>query len=258
MLIKSYPMFSIVFLFFSSVFCLERLGILIGFFICSVSWFVSTFFVTNIVVYGNNKYSVEEISSLINSLYSTKFILKSNIDTKKIEQKLVSETQINSVSCIIKGNSNIKEELQNSTCLEGEFSPIISIYDGRITSINVVQGTAKVEVGQIIKLGDILVEPQIIDASGNVRQVQPIADIVCDVWITSKIDVYDEQEVVQKTGNCIKSNKVIVFGKTLYDNNISNPYKQYQEIKDTKNITNFILPIKLETTIYEETKTVIK
>ena len=247
--------------FFSSLFNLSRLGIFVAIFVCCIAWLVSSFFVTDILIYGANQQNVIAIKKIVSEMFSSNIISKSNINTAEIEQKIISTTKINTVSCVIKGATlivNVKEELNTSQYLEGDFSPLISLYDGQITSINVIQGTAVVEVGDIIKLGDVLVEPYIIDASGNKKQVQPIADIVCDVWITAETVVYDEQEVTEKTGNITKNREIYVFGKQIFSQNKQNPYTSSITSQTSNFISNFLLPIKAVTTTYEETTKILK
>ena len=238
---------------------IEKIGVFIGFCIGVVLWIISTFFVTKIVVYGNNLYSVEDITNIVTNLYSNNIIPKAQLDTSEIEKRIISQTTINTVSCVLKGNClviNVKEELRNDTYIEGVFSPLISVYDGQVTSINIVQGTSAVSVGQIVRLGDVLVYPYIVDASGEKKYMQPIADIVCDIWITSKIDVYETQEITQKTGNKQLNQNIYAFGKQVYSSNKQVAYKQYEKTTQISYLSNFLIPLKIETIIYEEiTKT---
>lgn len=241
---------------FSKLFSIEKIGVFIGFIVGIALWTISTFFVTKIVVYGNSVYSVEDITKIVTNLYSSNIISKAQINTDKIEQKIVEQTSINTVSCILKGNClviNVKEELRGDTYVEGQFSPLLSVYDGQVTSINIIQGTPAVSVGQIIKLGDVLVYPYIIDSSGEKRFMQPIADIICDVWITAKIDVYDSQKITQKTGNKQQIQNIYAFGQPVYISNEKVKFEQYEQSLTTKYLTNFLIPIKIETIVYEET-----
>ena len=246
---------------FSNFFTVEKVGIFIGFAICMVLWIISTFFVTKIVVYGNNLYTLQDITNIVNDFYSSAIIPKYKINTDDIEKTIISNTSINTVSCVIKGNCliiNIKEELRNNTYVEGEFFPIISIYDGQVVSINLTQGTPAVSVGQIIKLGDVLVYPYVIDSNGEKRYMQPIADIVCDVWITTKLDVYDTQEIKYKTGAKQQVQNIYAFGKQVYSSNTQIKFNEYEKSTKTNYLTNFIMPIKIETITYEETKKIIQ
>lgn len=246
---------------FSNILSVEKIGVFIGFAICITLWIISTFFVTKIVVYGNNLYTAQDITNIINNFYSSAIIPKSKIDTDEIEKTIISKTSINTVSCAVKGNCliiNIKEELRNNTYVEGEFLPIISIYDGQVVSINLTQGTPAVCVGQIIKLGDVLVYPYAVDSNGEKRYMQPIADIVCDVWITAKLDVYDIREIEYKTGakQCIQN--IYAFDKQIYSSSTNIEFKEYEKSTKTNYLTNFILPIKIETITYEETEKIIQ
>lgn len=246
---------------FSKLLRIEKIGILIGFFVGIVLWVISTFFVTKIVVYGNSIYSVDDITKIVTNLYSTNIISKTKVNTTEIEQEIVAKTAINTVSCILKGNClviSVKEELRTDTYVEGQFSPLLSVYDGQVTSINIIQGTPAVSVGQIIKLGDVLVYPYVLDSSGEKRFMQPIADIVCDVWITAKIDVYDTQVITQKTGNKQQIQNIYAFGQPIYVSNRKIKFEQYEKSSKIKYLTNFLIPIKLETIVYEETKKITK
>ena len=235
----------------------QRAGLLLGGVVASVLWIISTFFVTNITIYGNNLYSISDIKNIVTSLYNSSIISKANVDTSKIEQAIISQTKINSVSCIIKGSTlviNIKEELPTEQFVEGNFSPIVSLYDGQVTSINLTQGTSAVSVGDIVKLGDILVYPFVTDSAGENKPVQPIASIVCDVWQTTTLDVYDNEIVTEKTGRVVEEKQISVFGKQIYKEQKTHDFKSFVVTEKQHYLSRFLLPIKVKTITYEETK----
>ena len=93
--------------------------------------------------------------------------LKSQIDTKKLENELRKEFEdISSVSVAIVGQSVVVNinQIEIPQEIGDDFAPLISQFDGRISQINLVQGTLAINEGDIVKKGDILV-------SGNQRLV---------------------------------------------------------------------------------------
>ena len=240
---------------FNNFISLKNWGILVGIIISSIMWIISTFFITDVLIIGNLGITQNEVFEILKEQNINEWSLKSSINIDELEQKIQDVKYISYVSAIIKGNAlviNIKEELTNDEVVSvGKYEPLIAAYDGKITSINLIQGTAKVKVGDIVKLGDVLVEPYI-EHNGEKLSVQPLADIVCDVWITTRFDVFDREIKKVKTGNCTSNYSLTVFGKEIYKTNNEFNYEIYEIEEKEEYLTTTLFPIKIKyTNVYE-------
>ena len=128
-----------------------------------------------------------------------------------------------------------------------------SCVNGIITEMTIVQGTAKVKVGDIVRIGQEVVSPVIKDSNGNELLVKPIADIKADIFYTQIIEVPDDKLQEVLTGNKIKTKQIFLFGVEIFNSNITIDFKYYtKQIIETYLTPNNILPIKVIQTTYNE------
>lgn len=184
---------------------------------------------------------------------------KHRLDTDAIEHLINSQFEdVSFVSAAVVGQSliiNVKNAVVPPE-MEGEFAPIISQYDGVVTAINLVQGTVKVQVGDIIQRGQVLVEGCVINSEGESFNIQPKAEIYMDVWLEGEATHFDEQIVTTRTGRKVETSVVTLFGKEFYSSAKPNIFASFEtEISTQPLIKNNILPFKLTKTTYYETKT---
>lgn len=234
-----------------------RIGIISAVVISAILWIISTFFVTDIIFLGDINFTAKEISKVLENQNIKKWSLKSQIDLNKLETELLNIKYISYADAIIKGNSiviNIKEQLTNSEVVSiGNYEPIISCYDGIITSIKVIQGTANVQVGDIVKVGDVLVKPYV-KKEDKELSVQPLADIVCDVWYTARLEVKDVMYKKIRTNNIIKNYNISAFGVDIYKKETPVSFEKYELEEKEEYLSNFIIPIKIKYKTYYEYK----
>lgn len=182
---------------------------------------------------------------------------KNKLSCDEIEHSLSKNFEkISFVSCAIKGQTlivNIKEKL-NPNSIYGDFLPIVSNKNCRITQIDLISGTAKVKVGDFVKEGDILIEPYAIDTSGNVKNVEAKATISAQVYNEGFSQHYDCFWETYQTGNVFVKDEVRLFGLSLYVSNGQIPFSNYQtKVEEIVLTKNNILPFKLYKTYYFET-----
>ena len=167
---------------------------------------------------------------------------------------------ISLVSIITKGNSlvvNLQEKVINDEYQNvGNFTPLKASASGRVKSIKLIQGTLCVKVGDIVKEGDILVEPYIIDSSGNKKSVKAEAEITAEIWCEGRVTHYDYAIKTVKTGNRIFKDDVYFLGLPVYISKTEVPYSEYEVSTKIINLSTTLLPVKIYRSIIEETKTV--
>lgn len=236
----------------------KNYGIILGIVLSLIFYLVQYSLVLKVEVWGSVTLPKEEIEMFTNSILPSRF--KSKINTKLIESEIKDKYSLaSSVSVAIIGQSlivNLNEGVLPSE-MGGEFRPLVSDYDGLVTSINLIQGTLNVKVGDIVQKGDVLVCPYIIDTDGQERKVKPKADIEAEIWIQKQYCHKDYVVKTQRTGNKVVSSKVMLSGKVIYSHNKEAHFKNYEIENEQRDLTtNNLIPFKLERTVYYELETV--
>lgn len=236
----------------------KRYGIMTALLLSVAFFVVCSNFVFGIKVMGIESISQTEVIQILKQNGFEKINKKSDIDTSKFEKDLSSNLKnISLVSIIIKGNTlvvSIKEKVQNSEYENKDnFEPIVSNFDGILTKVQLVQGMLNKKVGDIIKKGDVLVFPYIVDASGNQRKVEPKAEIYAKVYITQKASFYDVEMIAKRTGKSMIKTDISAFGLKIFSDHKECEFALYETESTKKTISNGnIFPITLEkTTFYE-------
>lgn len=240
-----------------------RLGIIFG---CAIFLFVVLFsncFVWNIKIYGIDRIKRDEVLSVLNSCGVKNGVFSSSFNLNELEDALLNNLQnISLVSVMKKGSTiivNVKEKLYVEQ-LDNNNSNIIANYSGVITKLNVVQGTTSFKVGDIVKIGEIIVGGFYYDVSHNKVSCKANAEVTVKTWFSQSELYYKKIKINQKTGNFVRSSELKLFNQILHINNTSHNYKRYDTIVTEKYLfKNNILPIKLiTTTIYETNEVVVE
>lgn len=238
-----------------------RVGLISACIISLIFLFISQMFVFKIEIYGNDKLSKTEIISELEKLGVNSFTPKSSLNLSMLESELLENMpEISLVSIITKGNSlilNLQEKVINDEYQNvGNFEALKATASGRIKSINLKQGTLKVKVGDIVKEGDILVEPYIIDISGEKRSVKAEAEILAEIWFEARVTHYDSSMKTIKTGNKIVKDNIFFLNLPIYVDKKEVTFTEYEVSKNIINLSNFLIPIKIERITYEEITTI--
>ena len=223
-------------------------------------YFVQSQFLLQYEVLGADKLSEEEIVCFVKDNFSRS---KMSLNPKDVEVGLMDKfNRISFASCIMKGQTlviNIKEKLMPEE-MYGSFSPLVAQKNGRITEINLISGTLKVKVGDIVQKGDVLVEPFTLDTSGQLKKVEAQAEILADVYNEGSVDHYDTYIEVKRTGRVAVKNDITLFGLSIYNFQEDFDFKMYEvEFEEVNLIRNLLLPFKMRKTyIYELEQNVIE
>lgn len=229
-------------------------GIIVGVIISIIFYLLQSPFILKIQVYGNQNLSAYEVQTYARGLIGNGF--KKGIDSQKIANQIKSEFALaSSVSVAIVGQTliiNLNEGILPSE-MQGEFLPIVSEFDGLVSKITLIQGTLNVGVGDVVRKGDVLVFPYIIDADGEKRDVQPRADIQADVWIEREYCHKDYVIKTQRTGKKIVQNRVLLCGKEIYNHRQRGNFEEFEVEQKVENLVlNNLIPFKVEKTTYFE------
>lgn len=235
-------------------------GVISALVVCSTFYFFQYQYVLDFQISGNENLTNSEVVEFLKQNTSSK---KSDIDLKQLETDLAENfEEISFASCIIKGQTlvvNIKEKLMPEQ-IYGDFKPIIAQKDGKIKEINLISGTSLVKVGDIVQAGDVLVEPYVIDTSGETKQVEAKAEIVAEVYNTASVDHYEKYVEIKRTGNTIVQNEIRLFGLNIYQFKEDLNFEMYEvEYEDVELIKNLFLPFKIrKATYYELSESIVE
>lgn len=229
-------------------------GLLFAIVICSIFYTFQYNFVLKINVFGLKNINKSEITSFVDKNLSSR--LKNKINTKELEILIKREYEdISSVSVAIVGQSlviNVNEGILSEE--DENQNALISNFDGLITDINLIQGTLAVDVGQIVKKGDVLVYPYIIDSQGEKRNILPKAEIFADIWLKGEEIHYDYRIVKERTGRKFVRQEVCLNNLIIYSSGGQEiPFNEYEMEKTSILISkNNILPLKKVNYCYYE------
>lgn len=228
-------------------------GVLLAFLIFGIFYFLQSQFIAQFQILGVDKLSKTEIVSFVKDNFPKS---KFKIDTKKVENSLIQNfDEISFVSCIIKGQTlviNIKEKLLPEQ-IYGQFQPLKASHDGKITSINLISGTCLVKVGDIVRAGDVLVEPYILDSSSNIKKVEAKAEIFADVYHVGRAQHFEHKIEIVRTGRTAVQNSITLFGLVIYTFKEENNFKMSEvEYENLELVQNLLLPFKMRKTIIYE------
>ena len=220
--------------------------------ISSILIFAQSPYIWQYEILGEENLSKTEVVSFIKENFTRN---KYKLNTKSVEGALYEEyEEISFVSVIVRGQTlivNIKEKLLPEE-IYGEFEPIISEYDGKITEINLVSGTMAVKTGDYIKAGDVLVYPYYNDA-GTIKKVMANAEITMEIYHTSSITHFDDRVELVRTGRSVLNTEILLFNLPIYSNLSEMNYELYETETNEQNlVNNNILPLKLKNTTYYE------
>ena len=224
---------------------------------------VTSNFIWNIEIKGNNDINKEEIIKELNNQGLKIGSNKNNIDTNYIINNIrLKRDDIAWIGISIKGTNAIVEIKETDKAPkvvdEKDYCNIVSDRTGMITKINVQNGTPVVKVGDIVKEGEILIAGYLEGKYTGIRYVHSSANIEAKVWYSKKEKFYLNQEIQVPTGATEQkytlniNNFKINFYKTL------SKFQNYDTINESKKLmllSNFYLPIEIiKTTNYEYEK----
>ncbi len=241
-------------------FIFRRFSFVLTFLIVLCVYIFSNLFLWQINLAGNIRLKNDEILAVLRQNDISLGLIKNKINTNNIEKLLLSNfEEIALVSVNLYGNSlniNISEKLEKDFLT---YSPILSQFNGVVKDFTLISGTAAVKVGDLVRAGDILVYPYIIDNSGQKKSISGKANILLEVDFIETISYNENREIYKDTGNVFKSSNISLF-KLNFRKNKACPFKFYRkEVKTYYVLNNNFLPIKKEiTTYYEQIPTLQK
>ncbi len=191
---------------------------------------------------------------------------KSKISTSDIIKQIrLKRDDISWIGIELKGTNAIVRIVKANEAPEiideNDYTNIIADKSGIITKITAQNGTAKVQVGDTVEKGTLLIEGTMSGKYTDIRYVHSIGEIEAKVWYTKCEKVYYNQtqkEYTNKEENKYKikiNNFEINLYKTLSNFEI---YDTIEEEKKVKIFSDLYLPISIKKITNKEQKNVEK
>ena len=237
----------------------KRIGLIIGILLLLFCVYISSKFVWQINIDGNERLSEAEVEKILydSGFFLGKFIPSVNYD-KLHNEILLKSDEISWVSINIDGNVAsvlIKESKKTSSETE-YYSNIVAKSDAQIVEIKVRNGEQSVKIGDIVKEGELLISGIIDSQALGVRYEKAIGEVYART--TKRISVsfpYKGKEKIY-TGRVYNDNKIKIFSKVINFSLKSNKNIEFcDKIEKSEQITLFgkyKLPIFIESTRYFE------
>lgn len=222
--------------------------------------FVSTKFIWNIEVTGNEKITKEEILEIVSEYGINKGVLKNKINTDKISNLIrLERDDISWIGITLKGTNviiNIKESIEIPEVInKDEVCNIIANQDAKISKIVVHSGTARVSVGDEVKKGDLLVEGVMEGVHLGNRSVHADAIVTGLIYVEKEKKEEFMQTKKTETGNREIKREICMNNFKINLNKKLSNFENYDTIYSSHRIklfSNFYLPIEVRKTEYKE------
>lgn len=218
--------------------------------VCSIIFMLSVYLFSNIFLWkinisGNNLIRTSSIISFLADNGIAVGKIKGSIDNRNVEKLLRDNfSDIALVSTEIYGNSlniNISEKLAKNYL---DYTPLTSAYNGVVREFELVSGSSTVRVGDVVKVGQILVEPYVFDSAGNRKNINAKANLCLEVDFNYTIEYNENREIYEDTGSTFVYSNYSLWGLNFKKSKAC-PYKNYRLEKQEYYVLNSaFLPIK--------------
>ena len=223
--------------------------------------YFSSNYVWNIEVIEENNQDLPNIMQDLQNAGLSVGTQKRKIDTKEIINSIrLNREDVAWMGIELKGTNAIvkvvKADEAPQIIDDTEYCNIVADKDGIITKINAQNGTAIVNVGDVVKKGTILIAGVMEGKYTEPRYLHAIGEIEAKVWYTKTKKIYYKQTNYEQTGReennyAIKINNFqINFPKGVSKFEL---YDTIEQEKKLKIFSNLYLPISIIKTTNKET-----
>ena len=223
-----------------------NLGMLFAFFLALCYVFSFNFIIFDVTVYNNTNinYDLNKINDVLKKHGIESGVLRKKINSSDIEFIVLNELN-DIVGCGVefiggKININIVPEIIKKQTFQKQ---LISKYDAVITDIEVVSGKSDFKIGDIVKVGDLIVN------SENIAE----AKIKGNVYFSASLLYNRCIQKMKYTGNFFVDKTFYLFNKKLFKKQNYKHFSNYLTKKcDFYIMENYLFPIKCESVYYFE------
>lgn len=204
-----------------------------------------------------------EVESQMVEFIKDNFVLqKGKIDCKNLEIALTKNIDnLSFASAAVLGQTLVVHAKEGESPIQknGSFEPITASQDCRIVKIKLLQGTLAVHESEIVRKGETIVLPYIIDTLGEQKKVEPRVEVTLETYVQVSERHYVEEMVFERTGKSYVENNLFLFGEKIYSHGSKESYDNFEIEKSEKYyVNNNILPFLYQKNVYYETQSVLK
>lgn len=209
----------------------------------AILYFLSTYiWVVEINVKKN--ISPFEVRQQLMSLGIKSGIRKSDIDVKDIEKKLEGlNSDILWLRVRVEGSTlkvDIEEKVNPPSQWKGEYGNLTATKEGEIQRIYTFAGRAVAEVGQLVKVGDVVIEG--IDGKEEQEYIVPPKGIViANTFYEKEMEVKIDGVELQRSGRKDSDIYLQLFGKKIYIKKALKGFQEYDKIEKSSKLLNEVI-----------------
>lgn len=237
----------------------KRVGVLIGLpLFIGILW-VSSLFVWEVHVVGNERVDDETILSELSDLGFTVGSFIPGVDVKTLcNEYLIRSDEIAWISVNIIGTRaevQVRDVLPAGQSEEPSPSNLVALRDGLIERIELSSGQAVVGTGESVRAGQVLVTGYYQGKNESVYRLEPsIAKVYARTTRTFSVQIPLSGEGERETGQEFVCGSFFFFGKNFGISDKGSPYEKYTEETRTDLLTIFgrVLPMGITSHIYRE------
>ena len=219
----------------------------------AISLIVTSKFVWNIRVEGNDKINQSEIVSMLEQKGLKVGTLKSRVNSQEIINEIrLERADIAWIGISIEGTNAIvkivEAEAKPEIINEEDYCNIIATKDAQIVKISAQNGIPVVKQDDVVTKGDILIAGWIDGKYTGTRYVHAEGEVKAKVWYTEKEKVALNQVIEEKTENTEEKYKIKINNFTINLFKTLSKFEKYDTIETCNSVkifSNFYLPIEL-------------
>lgn len=180
----------------------RRMGFVAGFVVCVVLLSLSSLFVWNIEIKGNETLSSAEIERLLSDCGVEYGTFRLSVSSEEVRNAmLIAEPRIAWMSVNIhnsKAEVIIHERIEKPEIIdESDTSDIVAAKDGIIEKVTVLSGEAVKKKGDTATKGEVLISGTMTSATAPDREVYALGSVTARTWygITAQKPLYESKKI---------------------------------------------------------------
>ena len=222
----------------------KKLSLVIGglMFLCII-YYLSTY-IWAIEVDVQQNIPPFEIRKQLNSIGIKPGIAKNSIDVKEIEKKLENmSSEILWLRVRIEGSTLkvvIEEKINPPQEQSYEYGNLVATMEGEVKRVYTFAGRAKVKSGQLVKVGDVVIEG--IDGSeGGEYILPPRGIVIANTFYEKSMNVKVNGTTLKRSGEKDSDIYINIFGKKIYLKKAIKDFEHYDKIEVSGKMFNKVL-----------------
>lgn len=171
-------------------------------------------------------------------------IRKKNVDVSDIEKEIENvNADVLWIRARMEGGTlkiRIEEKVNPPNIVEDEYGNLVAKLEGEVTNIYTHSGRAVVSEGDVVKVGDIVIEG-IEGKEDEYYQVKPKGVVMANTFYEKKMKVQVRGTTIKRTGRIDSDIYLQIFGKKIYLKKAIKDFVEYDKIEESGNVLNKVI-----------------